>query len=301
MWVLFPEPVWRAAYPRGVVWQRLRPQLAAAGNPAANARCFRRLPAKAMLSLCEPAIFPTLEIVSGNVPDLPDVPGRSKVEIGAAIAKAGISAILVAGGAAAELFDLVIGPSLARRKDEWLNALAGVVDEIRERIDGFDPRNLEENEQFVSAVLAASTIAMRSHQSEKLESLRNALVNSVLPDAPDEHEQLMFLRLIDELTPLHIRMLAVLHDPVGWFDRHANLEKPSFGLSSSLAALIEAALPELRGRRDLYDGIGFDLDQRRLGVGGGSLHATMSANGAWSPRSTPFGQRFLAFFSPPDP
>lgn len=235
--------------------------------------------------------------MTDNVPDLPDVPGRSKAEVGAAIVRAGISSIPIAGGAAAELFDLVIGPSLERRKEDWLKYLAEAVDELRERLDGFDPRDLEGNERFVDAVLAASTIAMKSHQREKLEMLRNALVNSLLPHAPDEHEQLTFLRLIDELTPLHVRMLSVLDDPAGWFDRHPDLVRPSFGLSSSVAALIEAALPELRDRRDLYDGIGFDLDQRRLGGGGGSLHTMMTASGAWSSRSTPIGQRFLAFIS----
>jgi hypothetical protein len=175
--------------------------------------------------------------------------------------------------------------------------LAEAVDELRERLDGFDPRELDGNEQFVSAVLAASTIAVKSHQREKLEMLRNALVNSLLPNAPDEHEQLTFLRLIDELTPLHVRMLSVLDDPEAWFDRHPDLVKPSFGLSSSVAALIETALPELRDRRELYDGIGFDLDQRRLGGGGGSLHTMMTASGAWSSRSTPLGQRFLTFIS----
>ncbi|MBW3615161.1 MAG: hypothetical protein KY439_07635 [Actinobacteria bacterium] len=174
------------------------------------------------------------------------------------------------------------------------------MDELRERLDGFDPRDLDGNEQFISAVLAASTVAMKSHHREKLEMLRNALINSVLPGAPDEHEQLAFLRLIDELTPLHARMLAVLANPEDWFDGHPDLERPSFGLSSSLAALIEAALPELRDRRDIYDGIGFDLDQRRLGGGGGSLHTMMTVSGAWSSRSTPLGERFLAFISLPD-
>lgn len=69
----------------------------------------------------------------------------------------------------------MIGPSLERRKEEWFNYLADAVDELRERLDGFDPRDLDGNEQFVSAVLAATTIAMKSHRQEKLEMLRNAL------------------------------------------------------------------------------------------------------------------------------
>lgn len=80
-------------------------------------------------------------VVSDNVPDVPDLPDRSKAEIGAAIVRAGISSIPVAGGAAAELFDLVLGPSLERRNEDWFNYLADVVDELRERLEGFNPRD----------------------------------------------------------------------------------------------------------------------------------------------------------------
>lgn len=130
--------------------------------------------------------------------------------------------------------------------------------------------------------------------------LRNALVNSVLPDAPDAHDQMLFIRLLDELTPLHVRMLAVLDDPEGWFSRHSDLEKPTFSISSSLGQLLDAALPELRGNRELYDGLGFDLDQRRLGGGGGSLHTMMSAGGIWASRGTALGRRFLEFVTLPE-
>lgn len=105
--------------------------------------------------------------------ELGDLPGRSKAEIGASIVSAGVSSIPIVGGAAAELFELVIAPSLEKRRDEWLRKLGEAVDELRERLEGFDPRQLEGNEQFVSAVLAASTVAVKSHDEEKLDLLRN--------------------------------------------------------------------------------------------------------------------------------
>jgi hypothetical protein len=76
-------------------------------------------------------------------------------------------------------------------------------------------------------VLPASTIAMRTDREEKLRMLRNALINAVLPGAPEEHEQITFLRFVDELTPAHVRMLAFLADPVRWFDQHG-LQKPTY-------------------------------------------------------------------------
>lgn len=136
--------------------------------------------------------------------ELTDIPARSGAEIGVGIASAALQIVPLVGGPAAELIELVIGPSLGRRREEWFRKLAEVVDELRARLDGFDPRDLDGNEQFVSSVLAASTIAMRAHREEKLEMLRNTLINGVLPGAPNEHEQMVFLRLVDELTPLHV-------------------------------------------------------------------------------------------------
>lgn len=173
---------------------------------------------------------------SDSETDVPDLPGRSRAEIGAGLARAAISSVPLVGGAAAELFDLVLAPSLERRRDEWMGYLGEAVEELRERLDGFDPRDLEGNEQFVSSVLAASTLAMRTHQTEKLRMLRNAIVNSVLPGAPDDYEQMAFLRYVDELTPLHARVLAFVADPRGWFERHG-IEQPTF-MAAGLSTIV---------------------------------------------------------------
>jgi len=217
-------------------------------------------------------------------------------EVAADMVKAGVAAVPLVGGAAVELFDLVLEPSLQKRRDEWLRHLGQVVDELRHRLEGFDPRDLEGNEEFVSAVLAASVVAVKSHDVEKLRMLRNALVNSVLPGAPEEYERMSFLRFIDELMPLHVRMLALLDDPGKWFDDHG-LQRPQFGISSSVVQVIEGGLPEVRGRRDIYDQVGADLEQRTLAQG--SFHGMMTATGAWASRSSERGKRFLKFISLP--
>lgn len=225
--------------------------------------------------------------------ELGELPGRSKAEIGASIVSAGISSVPVLGGAAAELFELVLAPSLEKRRDEWLRKLGEAVEELRTRLDGFDPRALEGNEQFVSAVLAASTVAVKTHQEEKLEMLRNALVNAVLPGAPDEHEQMTFLRFVDVLTPLHVRVLRFLEDPNRWYDE-AGADKPSFSMGG-LGAILFPAFREFS--EETLEAVLFDLDQRRLSDAAGSLRVGMTSAGVWSSRVRPLGTRFLAFVS----
>jgi hypothetical protein len=225
--------------------------------------------------------------------ELGDLPGRSKAEIGASIVSAGISSVPVVGDAAAELFELVLAPSLGKRRDDWLRKLGEVVAELRQRLAGFDPRDLEGNEHFVSAVLAASTLAMKTHQEEKLEMLRNALVNVVLPRAPDEHEQMNFLRFVDELTPLHVQILRFLEDPNRWYES-ARAAKPTFSMGG-LGAVLFPAFRQFS--EHTLEAALFDLDQRRLSDAASSLGVTMTNAGVWASRIRPLGARFLAFVS----
>lgn len=81
------------------------------------------------------------------------------------IAEAGISAILFIGGPLAVLSEFLAGP-YARRKQRWLEELAGVVSELGKRVEELS-KPLEENERFLTAVLHANQIAMRAHQEAR--------------------------------------------------------------------------------------------------------------------------------------
>ena len=206
----------------------------------------------------------------------------------------GVSVVPVFGSPVAELIDLLIGPSLEKRRDEWIVQIRDAVQEISERLDGFDPRDLQNNEAFVTAVLTTSALALKTHQAEKLESFRHAIVNSVLPGAPEEFEQMTFLRFVDELTPTHVRMLTFLSDPVGWYERHG-LQRPDL-MTAGLWAVIEPALPELGGKHERSNQILSDLMARGLMMSS-TIGGMMSGASLWVPRISEFGQQFLAFIT----
>lgn len=140
------------------------------------------------------------------------LPSQTKGDTVQAIVRVGMS-ILPAGGAVAELIDLVIKPALNRRRDDWFNGLADDVQKLKDRPSAPTIEELSANDAFVTVMLNASAAAMRTHQQEKLAALRAAVINTALAMAPDEHMQLMFIRFIDELAPLHLRILRYLQDP----------------------------------------------------------------------------------------
>ena len=226
--------------------------------------------------------------------NLGDAPGRSGTEIAVEVLKMAVSPVPVFGGSVTAFIDLLVGPSLQKRHDEWIKQIADAVQEIAERLDDFDPHKLQENQVLITAVLTTSALAIKTHQSEKLDSFRRAIVNSVLPGAPEEFEQMTFLRFVDELTPLHVRMLRLLDDPGGWFDGHG-IPRPDL-MSAGLWAIFEPGLPALAGKREMSDLALMDLMSRSL-----TLHMTvggmMSGSALWARRSSDFGRQFLAFIT----
>jgi hypothetical protein len=145
--------------------------------------------------------------------------------------------------------------------------------------------------------MQASQIALRNHQQGKLDALRNAVLNAALPNSPQEDEQMIFLRLIDQLTPWHLRVLSVLDDPVRWMERHG-VANPGWGMGGT-SMVLEQCIPELRGQRDTYDQIVRDLQSEGLLAQGQFLHVTMTGGGTVASRTTDRGKRLIRFITSP--
>lgn len=213
-------------------------------------------------------------------------PKQSKGDLVHAATKAGLSAIPVLGGAAAELFQLVIQPPLERRRTEWMAAIGEKLQNLED--NGLKLERLAENEEFITAAMHASNIALRTHQQEKLDALRNAVLNVAVGQAPDAALQHMFFRWIDSLSPLHLRMLKFFQAP-----------NPQPGLSmGGLSSVLEHNMPELRGQRHIYDQVWKDLYANGL-VNTDSLHVMMSGNGLVQKRTSELGDAFIRFIADP--
>jgi hypothetical protein len=59
----------------------------------------------------------------------------------------------------------------------------------------------------------AAQAAIRTHDQEKLDALRNAVLNTALGKEPDKDRQAIFLSLLDRLQPAHLRILKTFQHP----------------------------------------------------------------------------------------
>ena len=212
--------------------------------------------------------------------------------------KAAIALIPGVGGSIAELLPMIIAPPLEKRRNQWLSDIAKNLKSLEEKVDEFRIEDLSQNEIFITVVMHATQVAIRSHQQEKLKALRNVVLNAAMPKAPEDDKQLMFLNFIDEFTSYHLRILHFFDDPESWGKRHGISYPKNWG-HGNLFRILGVAFEELKERRDFCDQVVQDLYNKGL-MGTESLHGIMTVEGMFVSRTTEMGKEFLAFISSPN-
>jgi hypothetical protein len=137
-----------------------------------------------------------------NESDDSQIPTKTGGDVLYAITKGTISSIPVFGGLGAELLELALASPLSKRRDEWMESIARRLDSVQAKLD-----SLAKDPAFVTTVLRATQIAIRNHAEEKLEALRNAVINTAAGRAPEDDRSTLFLNLVESFTPTHLRIL----------------------------------------------------------------------------------------------
>jgi len=224
------------------------------------------------------------------------LPEQDKSDAVYAVGRALLSSIPVAGAAAVEVFQFIIAPPIEKRRNEWMREIGEAVQKL-EQVRGIDIDQLKTNDVFIDTLLQSSQIALRNSQKDKLNALKNAVINSALPQPLDQTVQQMFLDWIDTFTVWHIRVLSLFHNPQQWaIDNNKPL--PTNIYSGGLTIILEHAFPELGREQELYTQIWKDLYQRGL-LNTPGLETMMTWNGLLARRSTDLGAKFLLFISEP--
>jgi hypothetical protein len=146
-----------------------------------------------------------------------------------------------------EAFGLVLASPIERRRADWFRDLEARLRELENCVEGFRFDDLGQNEQFVSATLQATQAALRTHQKQKLEALRNAVANVAQGREPSADRQQQFISLVDRFSETHLVLLHFFKDPAAYFQSRGK-PVPRIELQTKLLAhqLVCNAMPELR-------------------------------------------------------
>ncbi len=208
--------------------------------------------------------------------------------------KSVLGAIPVAGSAAIETFCLFVQPPLLKRQQQWMSDVGEAIHELQNK--GISIKDLQNNDEFIDIVLMANQSAMRTSQKEKLEALRNAVLNSALENSPDISQQQMFLNYIDSFTVWHVKFLCFFQNPSDWLEKNnINFNSDSI-LGGGLGRIVETAFPDLIGQESFYKQIGKDLTSKDL-ADLEVFNVTMSGSGMLAKRTKPIGDIFIDFIT----
>jgi len=219
--------------------------------------------------------------------------GREIVELAV---EAGVSSIPLVGSALAAVLVKGLSWKLERRQEEWFSELADGLEELQSRVDGSELPTLLSNDLFVDAVVSATRTITHTHEREKIAALRNAVLNSAAPDAPEADVQAIMLDLIDRFTASHFRLLSLWDDPPAWFAEH-NLAVPQAAYVTNRTVTVEVGLPEMRGRKEIYMLVYDELRAAHMLTA--ELGGSVQPPSLMSRLTNDFGRQFVRFINPP--
>ena len=218
-------------------------------------------------------------------------PQKNWKDLGYQVIRGGLGAIPTAGGPLSVLYETVFSAPLDKRREQWLITLRVIVEELCSKVKELSPEKLSQNETFVTVCLHASNIAIRTHQEEKLNALRNAVFNTVKDADVDENKKLIFVRLIDVFTPLHLKVLVFLSNPGAILNElHSRNHTSTQTYYGGMRGIWEAAHPEYRGSDALID-----IVMRDIYASGLSFRQEMA--GYSDPLLSKLGIEFLSFIN----
>ncbi len=178
-----------------------------------------------------------------------------------------------------------------RRLAVWRARITDVVNQLVLKVE-----RLLDNEVFLDAFIQSTRIAQTTHQQEKLEALRNALENSVAPDAPDADEQARFFGLVDQFSARHILLLR-------WAQEHPSRRGGPVHDEQlpNAAGIWGSPLPALGGHDDLRTLLMDDLTSTNLVEAPSGFPRVIDLDDEYFVgQVTPLGSRFLRFISGAD-
>jgi len=161
--------------------------------------------------------------------------------------KALVSAVPAVGSLGVSFFESRVVHPATQRICKFLETLVLEFEELKSKIELVD----FESPAFETTIIRASEIASRTHQEQKLEALRNIVLNSSIPRSLEDDILAMFLNWIDDFTELHISILTRLH----YLERYAPeqlqiyfpmLEQKKFIYNKVLKDLADQGLISLR-------------------------------------------------------
>jgi hypothetical protein len=190
-------------------------------------------------------------------------------ELAATAIRAAVDAIPIVGGSLSTLIEQLIPDWKFKRLLTFVAELSVDVESVKERIQ----LDYLKKEQFGFLFEQTFRAVLENYQVEKLDALRNVLVNSMVSMDVNQEMKEYMLGLVGRLGSLHMRFVSLLEDPAIYYKTHGVQDEVSqVGIGGSMIQELRKCFTEMTDEsiravwNDLYNYALVNTEGRTLGV-----------------------------------
>jgi hypothetical protein len=133
-------------------------------------------------------------------------------DVGYASIKGMLGSFPIVGPYISEIYGISVNSPIQKRLTEHLCKITNQLETL-EKAQLLTLDYLKSNQEFLDILIHSGEIAMKNSQEEKLELLRNAVINTALGIDVSRDEKSMLMNIINEITPLHYKLLKMFYQP----------------------------------------------------------------------------------------
>lgn len=201
-----------------------------------------------------------------------------------------VSGLLPGGGSVYELFTAIVKPLHEKRREDWVREVTLQLHKL-ENEGRINMEQLSENEEFITVITKATILAQQTHQEEKIEALRNVVLNFATKNPAlnlDYETNDYFLSVLDSMNEIHIVLLKLFGDPQSMLSK----QNSSNQHYSSPKKLLYQLQPSFRAKDNLIDIFWKNLFEYGL-VEERTLNEISSLESVYKSKLTNLGKKFL--------
>lgn len=195
-----------------------------------------------------------------------------------------------------------ISSPIENRVLAWRKSVAEALLELQQRRPSdIDFDSLVKSEEFGTTWLRATNVVITNHRKEKHEMLRNAVLNSALPSAPEDDERTIFLNFVDEFSVVDVLILTTLLHPATYNLLGFSLDEGNWRSNAGAFELFDFMQKETPGNELKFDFFVQALSKfhARSLISNTHSESRELSNMSHVPEVTSFGRRFLKFIESP--
>lgn len=222
--------------------------------------------------------------------------------------KAGFSSIPLVGGPISEILSFAVNSPINKRIEAFITSLDLRVKDIEAK-GQVNYSEFIKDDEFIDVLIQSLQLVAKNSQDEKIEMIRNCVLNTALHIDIERDKKMMFLNTVNQITPHHLKVLEVITQPSDAIKQLLEMTvksgetDPQITLVDDFYKYLDLSLEDFTMLVNDLDTMGILTEVRFPQEG--MVHSKRGNNiddlvTYCTTRLTPYGRDFIRFINPPN-